>query len=156
MRSGDHGNDVLDGGAERDTLKGGTSDGQLFGGTGNDYLNASAVDDTLDGGGKDRLYLGSGDDLATGGLDAGRFIFGNEDIFGSREMVADISVTESDHLDLRGLNLNASSVEMAAWFDANVTVVDGNDVHLSLGSSTILVLNDAADDISPLFTSILF
>jgi hypothetical protein len=40
-------------------------------------------------------------------------------------------------------------------FDANVTVIDCNGVNLSLASDTTLVLNDATDDISVLYDSIL-
>lgn len=73
-----HGNDVLDGGADTDILVGGGKDDGLFGGTGNDKLwgddqseaqlgGQHHGNDYLDGGdGKDQLVGGIGDDVLLG------------------------------------------------------------------------------------------
>ena len=85
-----HGNDVLDGGADADILVGGGKDDGLFGGTGNDklwgddqsevqlggqyhgsdYLDGGADDDQLTGGGKDDFLFGrEGADMLWGDAD---------------------------------------------------------------------------------------
>lgn len=90
--TGDAGNDTLDGGMGQDHLVGGAGDDQLFGGDqadnlmgedGKDTLYAGAGHDMLEGGGGDDVLNGgdgadafivspdSGNDVVTGGFDAG-------------------------------------------------------------------------------------
>ena len=154
---GGSGNDILSGGEGRDTLKGGSGDDALSGGAGKDYLNGGSGDDTLDGGsGNDRIYLGAGEDVATGGAGADRFVFRNDDLDGAMDVIIDFSVSEGDQLDLRDLNLDAPGMDMSAWFDSNVSTVDGQVVQIELGGGSTLLLDGAASDLSQLFDSMLF
>ncbi len=60
---GTPGPDVLNGGADNDTIRGLDGDDVLYGGTGNDVLYGGAGNDLLDGGvGGDTMYGGLGDD----------------------------------------------------------------------------------------------
>jgi len=153
---GGSGDDVLDGGDDRDELKGGSGNDVLNGGADNDYLNGGSGDDILDGGsGDDRIYLGAGDDVATGGVGADRFIFRSDDIDGSTDVITDFSVAGGDRLDVRGLNLDANGADMAEWFGANVSVVGYDNVQISFGVGTTLLLEDAAADFDQMIDSIL-
>ena len=155
--NGGAGNDILSGGDGRDNQKGGSGDDLLSGGIGEDYLNGGSGNDTLDGGsGDDRVYLGAGEDVATGGAGADRFVFRNDDLDGAMDVITDFSVSEGDQLDLRSLNLDASGTDLGAWFESNVTVVDGQSIQIELGGGSILLLDGAASDLGQLFDSILF
>lgn len=154
---GGTGNDVLNGGEGRDTIKGGSGDDALNGGADKDYLNGGSGDDILDGGsGADRVYLGAGDDIATGGSGADRFVFRFEDLDGSSDVITDFSVGEGDRMDLRGLNLDADNADTLVWFQENTSVVNGQDVSITLGNDTALMLEQAADDFGQLYDSFLF
>ncbi|MEM8694122.1 MAG: type I secretion protein [Pseudomonadota bacterium] len=154
---GGSGNDALDGGAGRDKLNGGSGNDVLSGGSGKDMLNGSSGHDTLDGGDdKDRLYMGAGDDVATGGEGADRFIFRSEDLDGSTDTIKDFSFDEYDSLDFRKLNLGANGSEIDQWFMENAKVIDGDDVHISLGNDTTLILEDVGADLGQLYDSIMF
>lgn len=74
------GNDLLTGGASRDTINGGLGDDVIFGGAGNDKLKGGAGDDVIDGGaGRDRLFGGGGKDSLNGGTGADRLHGGQDD-----------------------------------------------------------------------------
>lgn len=151
---GGAGNDQLSGDAGRDTLKGGSGNDQLSGGGDKDYLNGGSGDDMLQGGGgSDRIYMGAGTDIATGGAGADRFVFRSEDLDGGSDVITDFTAGDGDSLDLRELGLQG---DMAAWFQSNVTVVNGQDVAVALDSNTRLLLQQAADDIGQLYDSFLF
>lgn len=154
---GGSGNDILSGGVGRDYMNGGSGSDQLNGSEGKDYLNGGTGNDTLDGGaGNDRIYLGAGDDIATGGAGADRFVFRSNDIDGAMDVITDFSVAEGDRLDLRGLDLDADGADVSAWFNTNVSVVEGEDVQIELGGGTTLLLNGVADDLGQLIDSMLF
>jgi len=85
-----HGNDVLDGGADADILVGGGKDDGLFGGTGNDKLwgdDATETDlggqyhgsDYLDGGDNDDQLVGGGKDDFLFGRDGADMLWGDDD-----------------------------------------------------------------------------
>ncbi|GGX59694.1 hypothetical protein GCM10007385_31140 [Tateyamaria omphalii] len=154
---GGSGDDILSGGEGRDTLKGGSGNDDLNGGADKDYLNGGSGDDVLDGGaGNDRIYLGAGNDVATGGAGADRFVFRSNDIDGAMDVITDFSVAEGDRLDFRSLDLDAGDADMSAWFNTNVSVVEGDDVQIELGGGTTLLLNGVADDLGQLIDSMLF
>ncbi|MEM6564986.1 MAG: calcium-binding protein [Pseudomonadota bacterium] len=155
--NGGSGNDELYGGLGRDNLNGGSGDDALSGGEDNDYLNGSKGDDTLDGGaGNDRVYLGAGQDYALGGEGADRFVFRDEDLDGSTDVIGDFSTAENDLLDLRALQLADNEDDAMNWFTHNTQFVNANSFQLNLDDETTLVLNDFQDDQSLLFDSILF
>jgi len=148
--------DVLTGGEGRDSLRGDSGSDVLSGGSGRDYLSGASGNDTLDGGADaDRLYLGEGSDVASGGGGADTFIFRSDDLDGSQDSILDFSVSEGDRLHLRRLELGVSESEHAAWFEDNVSV-SGEDVVIQLGSSTTLLLQDAAEDFAQLYDSFVF
>ncbi|MEL7203671.1 MAG: calcium-binding protein [Pseudomonadota bacterium] len=157
LLAGGSGQDQLFGGEGRDKLNGGRDDDLLEGGAGSDYLNGSSGDDTLDGGeGNDRLYMGSGDDIAFGGEGADRFVFRSEDVDGSTDTIKDFSLSDGDTLDFRKLGLADDEDEAELWFLENVSVVDGDDIHVSMDNGTVLVLEDAGSDLDGFYDSILF
>jgi len=85
------GNDLLTGGASRDTINGGLGDDVIFGGAGNDKLRGGAGDDVIDGGaGRDRVFGGSGNDSLNGGAGADR-LHGGQD----NDVLIDDSRTEA-------------------------------------------------------------
>lgn len=146
---GGSGQDQLSGGSGRDTLRGGSDNDLLQGGSDHDYLNGSTGDDTLEGGaGRDRLYLGAGNDLATGGADADRFVFRGDDLDGGTDVITDFTGSDGDSLDFRSLNLGA--VDAATWVQANASVVNDDDVQISLDGGTVLVLLDTGVDLGQL------
>ncbi len=155
LRGGtDH--DTLDGGIGNDYLRGDSGDDVISGADGSDYLSGASGNDVLDGGaGNDRLYLGAGSDVATGGLGADRFVFRSDDLDGATDTIVDFNSSERDRLDLRQLGLEHASGDMAQWFAENVTTV-GDDLHLTLGSGTTVVLSDTADELTAIYDSILF
>jgi Ca2+-binding RTX toxin-like protein len=149
---GGTGDDTLQGEDGRDSLRGGSGDDLLQGGDDGDHLNGAGGDDTLLGGaGRDRLYLGAGADIATGGADADRFVFRNGALDGSENEITDFSVSEGDRLDLRGLEISNG----ADWLEENLSVT-GDDLRLSLGNGTVLLLSDAADQAEILIDQIMF
>lgn len=71
---GEAGNDTLYGGAEADSLDGGAGNDTLYAGAGHDMLTGGAGNDILNGGdGADAYVVSptSGNDIVTGGFDAG-------------------------------------------------------------------------------------
>lgn len=71
---GEAGNDKLYGGDLADNLMGGAGKDQLFAGAGHDMLDGGTGNDILNGGDGADAYIvrpGSGDDIITGGFDAG-------------------------------------------------------------------------------------
>lgn len=134
--AGDAGNDVLDGGAGGDDLRGGTGDDTLYGGdeadnlmgeAGNDTLFAGAGHDMVDGGtGNDFLnggdgadafvvFHGSGDDVVTGGFDAGPGAFDHiafTDILPGEVTVTDSASTHGD----------AHAGVLVSWSDGSIFV----------------------------------
>ncbi len=148
--------DVLSGGEGRDSLRGDRGNDELSGGADRDYLSGASGNDTLDGGADaDRLYLGAGDDVASGGSGADTFIFRNDDLDGSQDLILDYSVSEGDRLHLRGLDLGDSQSDYAAWFASHVSA-SGDDVSIQLGNNTTLLLQDTADDLALLSDSFVF
>lgn len=155
MRGGVDDDDLF-GGTGQDTLRGDSGDDLLEGGDGRDYLSGHTGDDTLNGGADgDRLYLGGGNDVATGGLGADRFVFRNDDLDGSNDLITDFSLIDGDRLDLRKLELAVSATEVAVWFASHVST-NGNDVTVVLGGDTTLTLSDAAGDFAELSGTFLF
>ena len=78
-------------------IYGGVNDDTLSGGDGDDFLTGAGGDDLLDGGnGEDTLQGGTGSDTLTGG--------GGADVFrvaaGGQSMIADLSSTDGDVIDL--------------------------------------------------------
>ena len=136
---GDEGDDVLDGGDGRDHLMGGAGDDSLFGGAmtdslmggdGNDTIFAGAGHDMVEGeGGDDRLNGGdgadafvvsfnSGNDVVTGGFDAGPGAF--------------------DHIAFRGILADQVRVENATRDDSTGVLVSwGTDA--DAGGSIFIV-----------------
>lgn len=152
LLNGGAGDDALDGGIGNDRLKGGSGNDSLTGGEGKDYLSAGSGDDVLFGGaGKDTLYLGAGNDIASGGAGSDRFVFRSDDLDGGTDVITDFSVTDRDRLDLRSLNLDADGADMNAWFTANTSIVNGDDVQVALANGTTLLLEDTAADLGQLF-----
>ena len=152
--TGGEGNDRLDGGSGNDTVTGGDGEDRIKGGSGNDtlsgnagkdYLNAGSGNDVIDGGaGRDRIYLGAGEDVATGGEGHDTFIFRNDDLDGSQDLITDFrhGGLEFDTLDFRRLDLLDGYADADAWIADNVVQLGSNDVEVSVGSCT-LTLTDA-------------
>ena len=100
--------------------------------------------------------MGSGDDIAFGGEGADRFVFRSEDVDGSTDTIKDFSLSDGDTLDFRKLGLADDEDEAELWFLENVSVVDGDDIHVSMDNGTVLVLEDAGSDLDGFYDSILF
>ena len=149
---GGEGADVIDGGSGDDTIfggdgydriKGGSGDDDIEGGDGKDYINAGSGDDTIDGGAnRDKIYMGAGNDTAFGGDGDDVFIFRNEDLDGSTDLIVDFtcSGSEFDVINLSRLNL-LNGGTASDWTDANVTMATGQ-VNIDLNGTTLL-LNDS-------------
>ena len=141
---GGSGNDTVIGGNGNDYIKGGSGNDTISAGEGNDYINAGNGDDVIDGGdGKDRIYLGAGFDEASGGSGSDRFIFREEDIDGSSDVITDFRHTgsEEDLLDFRKLNLLVGYDDADDWIETNVVQLASNDVEVSLGTCTLTLTN---------------
>ena len=115
LRGGD-GNDQLFGGAEADNLMGGAGNDFLAAGDGHDMLNGGMGNDTLNGGdGADAfiVFHGSGNDVVTGGFDAGPGAFDHIaflDIGPSEVTVEDSASTHGD----------AHTGVLVSWSDGSI------------------------------------
>ncbi|MEL6121259.1 MAG: hypothetical protein AAFR49_16470, partial [Pseudomonadota bacterium] len=65
-------------------------------------------------------------------------------------------LSDGDTLDFRKLGLADDDDEAELWFLENVSVVDGDDIHVSMDNGTVLVLEDAGSDLDGFYDSILF
>jgi Ca2+-binding RTX toxin-like protein len=130
---GADGADTLVGSTGADRLWGGDAADVLNGGSGNDILRGEAGADSIVGGsGADTLYGGADADTLNGGSGADTFVFSDGD--GADRIVG--FADNSDTLDLSNFGLTWAQLKTKA------SVVDGNDLRLSLGDGDVLIIED--------------
>ncbi|TNE63534.1 MAG: hypothetical protein EP335_09705, partial [Alphaproteobacteria bacterium] len=129
---------IVDGTASADSLVG-SDDGaheQIAGLGGDDTLRGRAGDDSLSGGNGDDLLVGGlGDDTLAGGAGADTFVFGAAT---GNDIISDFT-DGSDRIDI--------SLGGVRFSDLGI-VQQGADVLLSYGTSSILLSNTSAGDLS--------
>ncbi|MBF2094691.1 MAG: M10 family metallopeptidase C-terminal domain-containing protein, partial [Synechococcales cyanobacterium K44_A2020_017] len=124
---GDDQDNVLRGGAARDTLIGRGGDDRLVGGACNDRLIGGSGDDILDGGGgNDVLIGGPGNDTLIGGTGKNTFIF--EDVLHGVDVIQDFKPGH-DRIDLRRLGIRYRDLTI------------GPSIGLGLNRSTVISVN---------------
>ena len=139
---GGAGSDVISGDDGADILLGGSGSDTLLGGTGNDKLSGGSGDDTLDGGSDDDwLKGGAGNDTLTGDTGADVFVF-HDMTQNSTDTITDFE----NGVDLIEISLDAYAGQSANFGSLNISQV-GLDTEVSLGNSTIILLNTTATDI---------
>lgn len=111
-----------------------TGDVEILGGQGNDILASSNGDDVLDGGeGNDQLFGSTGNDTLIGGNGDDSYIFNLSD---GNDTIIETSGTDKIVFGA-GINFNSLS------FDVN-----GTDLLITVGGSTITIQNHFAEDLS--------
>jgi len=107
--NGGAGNDVILGGAAGDTLVGADGNDSLNGGGGNDILQGRLGNDVLSGGaGNDRFYGGSGANTMIGGGGSDLFIFMDDALDDSTDIVRQFSAKEGDRIHLGNVDANST------------------------------------------------
>ena len=143
LLNGDGGHDRIWGQAGADSISGGAGKDKMWGGTGADSITGGGSADLLFGqSGNDTLDGGAGADTLWGAEGSDVFVFSQQDLDGSRDVIGDlqISTSERDVIDLAALNLLEPGQSALDVLQAMASQ-SGNDVLLDLGAGQILLAN---------------
>ncbi len=140
------------------TLTGNAAGNELIGGGGNDTLLGLGGNDVLDGGtGNDRLVGGAGLDTLIGGQGNDLFVFASVDDspygIANSDHIRDFSY--GDHIDLRGIDANASLAGDQAFHFGTDGAISIGEIHQQTVGGMLIITAETNGDGVPDFMVVL-